>query len=252
VHESLIDDSLEDSWAFNLLGIVNQKEGMFDDAILAYKEAIDLNPEFAIAYGNRARLYRAIKDDDNALQDLTFAIKLNPDRADAHYERGQIFLEKDEFSKAQKDFDAALKRNRGMVEAYNGRGLVFKDKTTPDFTQAIRDLKFAIILNPEYAEAHNSLGAVYYKKKQFDLAIQHYNLAIKYESNNSVFLSNLALAYLEKGKWSCLEEGNKNMASQSFETVLKITKQGESSHERALQFLKSIKDGPCPPTSVNS
>lgn len=56
----------------------------YDNAILAYSKAIELNPKDADAYNNRGAIYDIKKEYDLAIQDYNKAIELTPEDADLY------------------------------------------------------------------------------------------------------------------------------------------------------------------------
>jgi tetratricopeptide (TPR) repeat protein len=56
----------------------------FEEALEDYTRAIELQPDLARAYQDRARVRRAVGDEDGARQDLDRAMRLNPDLRDDH------------------------------------------------------------------------------------------------------------------------------------------------------------------------
>ena len=65
--------------------------GNCDGAIAAYTRAIELKPDFAEAYNNRAFTYMVKKDYAPALPDLDRAIQLRPNYVNALMNRGDIY-----------------------------------------------------------------------------------------------------------------------------------------------------------------
>ncbi len=61
--------------------------------------------------------------------------------------------------------------------AYYNRGLVFAN--IGRYAEAARDLRKTIALNPDFAEAYNDLGKVYYAQGRPDLAMQHFRKALR-------------------------------------------------------------------------
>jgi tetratricopeptide (TPR) repeat protein len=63
-----------------------------DSAIVAFTEAIRLNPKSAAAYCRRGGAYGRKGDHDKAIDDFTVAIHLDPKYADAYCNRGLTHL----------------------------------------------------------------------------------------------------------------------------------------------------------------
>lgn len=67
------------------------EKGDCDDAITSYSEAIEMNPEYAEAYNNRAYTYMRMRDYPKALTDLDKAIDIRPRYIHARMNRGDIY-----------------------------------------------------------------------------------------------------------------------------------------------------------------
>ncbi|MDR2344243.1 MAG: tetratricopeptide repeat protein [Spirochaetaceae bacterium] len=80
LRKTLIDGSAENR---NNYGVTLNSSGRFDEAILKFTEAIDIYPEYAIAYNNRGVAYAAIGDFVRAAEDFTKALRINPYYYDA-------------------------------------------------------------------------------------------------------------------------------------------------------------------------
>ena len=70
--------------------IANNKSDSKDyqGAIENYTKAIELNPNYSIAYVNRGDSKIKIQDYKGAIADFSKAIELNPKNSDAYYNRG--------------------------------------------------------------------------------------------------------------------------------------------------------------------
>jgi len=82
-----------------------------------YDKVIQINPDFAYAYYNRASIRCYQKDYREAIADYTEAIKRNPDFAEAYYNRGLTSLSLGDIAKGVADLSKA--GELGIVEAYS-------------------------------------------------------------------------------------------------------------------------------------
>ncbi|TEX51163.1 MAG: hypothetical protein B7C55_07020 [Actinomycetales bacterium mxb001] len=79
----------EDSVIWTNFGIYCKRLGQYDKAIYCHTKAIQINPNFAEAYNNRACAKKAIGD-NTCLEDVYTAIRINPDFAEAYNNLGNI------------------------------------------------------------------------------------------------------------------------------------------------------------------
>jgi hypothetical protein len=85
-------------------------------------EAIDLLPEYALLYCNRARTYRLINDFDNSERDCRRAIELEPKRVLPWYQFGLLRVTQGRYEDALRYFENALEINPDSVDSLNSKG----------------------------------------------------------------------------------------------------------------------------------
>lgn len=84
------------------------------------------------------------------------------------------------------------------VEAFTEGAASDPDYVFPNRLEAILALNAAIGLNPEDAFAHHYLGNLYYDKRQYDLALNHWRQAAAIRPEFPTVWRNLALIYFNK------------------------------------------------------
>jgi len=85
------------------LGNKNFSSGNYDEAIVHYTKAIELNP-IAIYYANRAAAYAAQGNMEKSLADCNKAIEKDPNYPKAYYRRGTALLALGKVLQAEMDF----------------------------------------------------------------------------------------------------------------------------------------------------
>lgn len=100
------------------------EQGLFDDAISSYQEALRINPFLFGAQNNLGNAFRALGNLDEAITCYDKALVIKPDYAEAH-------------------------TNLGNAKIYLGK-----------FDEAVACYHKALAIEPEYAEAHSSLARI--------------------------------------------------------------------------------------------
>ena len=101
----------------------------YESAIADYTKAIELNPNYAIAYNNRGRAYGVKSEVDSsasaklavirAIKDYNPAIGLNPKLAPAYYNRGAAWLRLREWERAKSDLTVARDMGINIITAFH-------------------------------------------------------------------------------------------------------------------------------------
>jgi len=153
------------------------KSGKYKEAVDAFTNAIELNPQYAVAYGNRGVAYGDLGNYQQAIKDYNKAIELNSKDADAYYNRGVAYSELGNHQQAINDYNKAIQLNPQYADAYINRGNAYTD--LGNYQQAINDYKKAIQLNPKDAKAYFNRGLAYYNLKNKQKAIEDVKIAAK-------------------------------------------------------------------------
>ena len=192
---------------FNL-GIEAHKTGNYKLAIEYYSKAIltgfsDIH-DLAIAYYNRGNSYVAINDYTQAIADYTKTLEINPNYADAYANRAVItYMVLGNYNQAMEDFNKAIELDPDDAVFYNKRGELYY--TLKEYEKALNDFRKSVELNPQYAKAYINIGKTSYASylpyildqnkiiRLLTPIIEIYNTAIKIDPYN-------AEAYCERGK----------------------------------------------------
>ena len=161
----LIENHPRVSILYNILGIALQKKGDFNESILNFNQAINIQPNFDLAHNNL----------------------------------GNVLKETGKFEEAMISYQQAIKLNPNYAEAYSNLGNIFR--TLGKFEEAIASHQQAIKLNPNYAEAYSNLGNALGDLGKFEEAIANYQQALKRNPKYTFFDYNEALIRLTLGEF---------------------------------------------------
>ena len=80
----------------------------YDEAVKAYSRSIQLNPDEAFTYANRAMAYLKMKNYKAVIADAEKAINLKPGYLKAYHRRGKAYAALNKYEEAIKDFQYIL------------------------------------------------------------------------------------------------------------------------------------------------
>ncbi len=158
--------------AYESLGFFYKKIGDNDQSIADYSRAIELRPEFANLYSNRADVYILKGDYDRAIADANRLIDLKDWRG--YIKRGDAYRYKGDYDSAVADYSRAIELK--LWNAFRGRGLAYELKG--DRGRAIADLDEGVRHEPS-AENRSGRGLVLLAMSKTEAALEDFNEALR-------------------------------------------------------------------------
>ncbi|MBI2413897.1 MAG: tetratricopeptide repeat protein [Deltaproteobacteria bacterium] len=180
------------------LGLAYKDSGELDKAVASYEKAIEIDPNYADAYGNRGVAYLKLGRMNDALEDLSTAIRLNPESAELHGNRGVAFITTGEYEKAIGDLSESIRLSPSTAaKGYFNRGISYKALGMN--AEAVSDFTRTIEAEPSFGGAHNNRGGAYLRMGSFDEAIEDFSAAVRIDPEDGAAHYNLGLSYLKAG-----------------------------------------------------
>ena len=151
-------------------GIFAIQDGKFSEAIGLINKSLEIKNDWEIPYFYRAVSNQALEHFDDAILDYTKALQLNPKMVDAYYNRAKILLsrkdiENPDLNRAISDLEKALELDPNFIDALYAMGAA--QKKVGDFHKALVYLNRLIELEPEaiHAKALQKLILTKYLKE---------------------------------------------------------------------------------------
>jgi len=169
-------DSSEDAGHFYTQGLSHLRAGRYTEAVAALREAVDRNPEDALAYTKLGLAYSALRRPKETVAAFKMAIRIKAQvvDAEAYYRLGTAYALLTKHSEAVGAFKQAISIIKAqMLEPDPSKYAGFP--TLPDlhydlalayhnsgrYGDAIKELKEVTTLKPDFAEAYYGLALAY-------------------------------------------------------------------------------------------
>lgn len=221
-----------------------------------FQKAIDLDPNYALAYSGIAEAYGFLasstggwsprnaypKAEAAALK----ALELDDTLGEAHCSLGFSRLLYDwNFAEAEREFEKAIRLSPNYPNSHDGYG--FYLKAVGRHEEAVEKCQQAQKLDPLSPFAHVSLGYAYYFARDYEKAIDECRKALEMDKNSTFAHRNLGLAYLQQGKLEKAIEALSNAVKFShgglaFESYLGFAYAVAGKRTEALEVLASLED----------
>ncbi|CAD6492283.1 MAG: Tetratricopeptide repeat protein [Candidatus Argoarchaeum ethanivorans] len=131
-------------------------QGRFEEALQYVERAIQIDPNYDVAYLSKISNLRRLHRYDEALQTCNKALTIFPEYTRALYYRGFLYWSMKEFTKAIKDFDKVLMATDGLDQSalfFKGRCLEKMD----NFNEAIKVYEECYKMAPTTSRGQDAL-----------------------------------------------------------------------------------------------
>ena len=176
--------------ALNNRGSALQGLNKFDEALVAYSQAIGLKSNYFEALNNQANVMVELGMFDDALISYKKAVSLNPTDPEIYFNRAICLDHLGNYDDALHDCSRAINIDSEYAEAFFQRGVVNAHLLNID--EAIVDYDRAVELKPDYSRAYFNRGILRQGLKQFNEALIDYDHVLAIEPN-------FVQTYLQRG-----------------------------------------------------
>ena len=193
-----ITQGFNDPRIFCNYGAILQGLGKLQEAKLSYRKAIELKPDYAIAYSNLGNILRNLGKLQEAELSTRKAIELKPDYANAYSNLGNVLRDLGKLQEAELSTRKAIELDPNFINAHYNLGNILKD--LGKLQKAEISYRKAIQLKPDFAEAHSNLGNILRDLGKLQKAEISYRKAIQLKPDFAEAHCNLAATLFDLGK----------------------------------------------------
>jgi len=213
--KELINNGINISIVYNLLGASYSAINIHQEAVNAYLNALKLDPNNEEVFRNLGKSYSKLGEDKKAYESFEKANTIKPNNADAICGIGLLDLKNNKFKESIDKFTLAIQYNKNFFQAYYNQAIA--QNYVGNLVEAQNSYLEAIRINKNYYQAYNNLGSILIKTKKTHDAIKVLENAIKIKPNYIQALTNLGVAYLDLKKYeNALNYFNKALALDTF------------------------------------
>ena len=183
---------------WNIIGAANLGLGKLLDAEVAFRTAIEINPNYADAYNNLGNALNGQGKLTAAITAYQWALNINPDYADACNNVGVVLQQDGQSAAAIVAYQRAIAIKPDFAAAYNNMAVALRDQGKLDDT--IEACQKALEIKPDYAEAHNTMGVALQEQGKFDAALRSYYRALEIKADHADAYNNIGNVFKSQGK----------------------------------------------------
>ncbi len=173
---------------YNLAALF-QSKGQLNDAIFAYRGALQTEPSNATAHNSLAAALMMQGQVVDAIGELRECLRLNPEYLNAHYNLAKALAANDDLNAAAKEYSIVLEKQPEDGEAQAGLGTIeFKQRK---YREALAHFHEAARLNAQDADIQTNLGTLLAITGDLPAAAAAFEQALRINPNQQAARANL-------------------------------------------------------------
>ncbi|NIQ87925.1 MAG: tetratricopeptide repeat protein [Deltaproteobacteria bacterium] len=146
---------------------MRKEHGVAKQAVPSLRELASINVHQGLKYYDLGRWQEAIVA-------FTDALAINPDFAVAHFGLGVTYSRLDNWETALTYFEKTIELNPTFAQGYLGLGIAYDILGFND--KAMKALKRAVLIDPRFAQAHHALALCYLRNGDRASALAEYEI----------------------------------------------------------------------------
>ena len=180
--QSRVDQALSQypnvSWLHYLKGQVYGYQNNASAAEAEFRRALEIDPNYLVAYSALAALYISSKQEDRAIAEYRKILAIRPDNASVYTLIGMLEDSRQNFDAAADNYRKALQIDQNAAIAANNLSWLYAVTGKGNIDEAVRLAQGVVQKNPNVAGYADTLGWVYYKKNLFGAAVEQLQKAV--------------------------------------------------------------------------
>ncbi|MEZ2252436.1 tetratricopeptide repeat protein [Microcoleus sp.] len=235
------------SWSYHGLGDVLQKLGHRDEAVAAYRKAIELNPDFSWSYHNLGDVLLELEQWEDAAAAYRCEIKIKSDFAWSFGNLGDALTKLKQWNEAIHAYLQAILIDRGLPGIYEKLGYVLR-QTESDLRPVF--LPGELLITPENRDFYLGVGRSLAQGDRLSSAILFLKLLLTYEPLCDTLLAQLGELLQEQEKCDRTLASSREIVTQkpddcwSYYNLGAVLSHQKKWDEAATSFLKAIEINP--------
>ena len=184
VMQQAIKNFPEDFRVNLILGLALAQNSKNQEAAPYLKKAVDLNPKDPTALSAYGFTLSQLKQNDKAIVYLNKALQISPNDVNLLGTLGLIYDTKKEWNECDSIYERALQLDSANALINNNFAYSLSERGI-DLDRALKMAKIAISKEPDNSSYLDTIGWVYYKRKEYKFAVEYAKKAVKIDGTKS-------------------------------------------------------------------
>ncbi len=194
------------------LGYCYERNNDFRKSLQFYNLYLDEEPYSEMVWYKIGGVYEKQELFDKAIEAYDYALAIDESYSLVYLNKANVYIRQNKFNEALDLYKEFIEMNDDYVEVYCNIGYCYEE--LGNLEEALNSYQQAIDIDPQYADAWYNISKVKLQQNNIQDSIQYMLKAVESETDNDLFLVDLAELYAAAG--------DKENASRAFEKALII------------------------------
>ena len=177
--------------ALDNIGLALYRLEKFEEAYNYYMEALKIDPKHAGVHNNIANVLTALGKLEEAIKHYKKAILIDPEFAEVHYNIANVLVTQGKLEKAEFQFKETIKKDFKHSNAHCNLGcILLKQK---EYKEALSHFAQVIKIKPDYKQAYNHIGIILLQSGKIETAEKFFSKAVQIDPGYKEAINNLLL-----------------------------------------------------------
>jgi tetratricopeptide (TPR) repeat protein len=199
-YRQALKNSIKNTDIRRRLAEIYTMRGSFPQAIEQYKELIRTNNDNPLYHLKLASIYSSTRNYKDAISEYRETIRIDPDQFEAHKELAVLYRKTRMDDEAETEYKEALRLKKDDSDSRNSLlALYVKKRKYDDIISLLRE---NVEISPNDPVSHYKLGLIYEFTKDYDASIGEYKKAAELKSDYAKALNAMGRVYLKTGHFT--------------------------------------------------
>lgn len=158
----------------DIMGVICIEKGEIEKSIEYFNKAIEADPQFTIAYHNRAVAHKMMNDLEASEADFTTALKQRVDIAKVAFSKAKLMEMKGDVDGARYFYEDAIAQQGGFVEARLNYSVMLK--AAGEYTRSLIEINSLIDDYPEDSNNYYVRGGLHFIYGEYSRAVDDFDM----------------------------------------------------------------------------
>ena len=171
--DAVSEEDKDNALFYDIQGVIAMDKGYVEDGLEYFNKAIEIDPQFTVAYHNRAVAHKLLGNFEASKADFSKALKQRADIAQIQFGKANLLEKMGDLDGARHYYESAIANNEDYVEARLNYSVLLK--SIGEYNRALFEINELIDEYPDNIGNYYVRGGLYFIYGEYEKAVKDFN-----------------------------------------------------------------------------